>query len=978
MKKGKKLSNKVFGAIVFPVLAILLVVTLVANYFLNQYASIISIFLNQSTYEIVDETPTGLAGTLDLEYIKSDYSIYDSNGKLTGYDLNARDAHDTALGIEVEAEGIVLLYNKDNALPLTGKSVTLFSKSSVNLLYSGGGSGVVDTSTVKDLKTALEDGGFSVNPTVWDFYKSVLSDYARDQKGVHEVPPSVFDTSIEASIITGYHDAAIVVLAREGQENIDITTNERDEGGYMMQLSNEEKQLLEYVNGKFDTVIVLINSCNTMELGFLEEYENIKACLLVGYFGSTGIDALPKILTGEINPSGRLSDTYAYDSFSSPAMQNFLQGRLSNESVSSFPVKKSSFVVYAEGIYVGYKYYETRYEDAILGQGNAGNYDYATAVQFPFGYGMSYTTFEWSNFTVSETDATYEIDVTVKNTGHAAGKDVVEIYMQSPYTEYDRANKVEKASVELVGFAKTGTISAGGSETVHISVPKEVRRAYDAYGAGTYILDAGTYYFTAAQDAHQALNNIIAVAHPEKANSLVVIENTTTTSGSMVYSSVVAEQDNTIYSSTVNYDGSTGAAIANQFDNADVKTYESDFNYLSRSDWTGTFPTQFKDRRWSIPDDLAQAIVGNPYQDDPNAVMPETNAGNGMVLLDMMGKDYDDPDWELLLDNLNADIMNEMIALGGWQTIAIPEINKPASKDIDGPAGISSTLGGEGDSGARCVNMPAGTIEACTWNYDLMVEVGKAIGEDGMTSGYQGWYAPGAGIHRTPYGGRNFEYFSEDGFLTGKMSAAETLGIQSKGMYCYMKHFVLNDQEVDRFGITEFINEQALREIYAYAFEIAVREADCRGMMAGFDCIGPYWCGANTALLTNVLRDEWGFKGIVVTDYASANSAYMLIDAGTQAGSDLWLNTAGGIYDMPNAASNATQMQALRRATKNILYTVLQTSAMNGVSAYTKVKIVTPPWKIAMYAVDAAVAVVVIGGCALAIRRIMKNKKTEV
>ena len=974
MKKGKKMSNKVFGAIVFPLLAILLVVTLVANYFLNQYASIISIFFNQSTYEIVDETPADLAGTLDLEYIKSDYSIYDSNGKLTGYDLDARDANDTALGIEVEAEGIVLLYNKDNALPLTGKSVSLFSKSSVDLLYSGGGSGVVDTATVKPLKQALEDGGFSVNPTVWDFYESVKGDYSRDQKGVHEVSPSVFDTSIAASILTGYNDAAIVVLAREGQENIDISTKERDEGGTMMQLSNEEKELLQYCNDKFDTVIVLINSCNTMELGFLEDYPNIKACLLVGYFGSTGIDALPKVLSGEVNPSGRLSDTYAYDSFSAPAMQNFLQGKLSNDGVESFPVKKSSYVVYAEGIYVGYKYYETRYEDAILGQGNAGNYDYAATVQFPFGYGLSYSTFEWSNFTTTETDNAYEFTVTVKNTGTCAGKDVVEIYMQSPYTAYDIANGVEKASVELVGFAKTGEIAPGASETVKVSVPKEVRRAYDAYGVGGYILDAGTYYFTAAQDAHQAVNNIIAEAHPDKADSVVTIANTTTANGSMVYSSEVSAQDNSIYSTTVNYDGTTGSPIVNQFANADVKTYESSFNYLSRNDWVGTFPTQFMDRKWTIPDDLAQAIAGNPYQDDPNAEMPKTNAGNGLVLLDMMGKPYDDPDWELLLDNLNADIMNDLIALGGWQTIAIPEINKPASKDIDGPAGISSTLGGNGDSGARCINMPAGTIEACTWNLELMERVGAAIGEDGLTSGYQGWYAPGAGIHRTPYGGRNFEYFSEDGFLTGKMSAAETLGIQSKGMYCYMKHFVLNDQEVDRFGITEFINEQALREIYAYAFEIAVREADCRGMMAGFDCIGPYWCGANTALLTNVLRGEWGFKGIVVTDYASANAAYMLIDAGTQAGSDLWLNTANGIYDLPNAASNATQMQALRQATKNILYTVLKTSAMNGVSAYTKVKTVTPLWMMFMYAADVVVAIIVVGGAILAVRRIRKNK----
>lgn len=972
--KKKKLSNKAYAAITFPILAIVLVVVIVANYYALQYASIISIFFQQDTHEVVDETPDELVGTLDLEYVKSNYSVYDSDGNLTGYDLDKRDADDSAIGAEVEEEGIVLLYNEDGALPLTGKNVSLFSKSSVDLLYSGGGSGVVDTTSVKTLRDALEEGGYSVNPTLWEFYESVASDYSRDQKSVNEVSPSVFDTSIEASILTGYNDAAIVVLSREGQENIDISVNERDEGGTMMQLSNEEKELLQYCNDRFDTVIVLINSCNTMELGFLEEYPNVKACLLVGYFGSTGIDALPGILSGEINPSGRLSDTYAYDSFSSPAMQNFLQGRLSNDSVDSFPVNKSSFVVYAEGIYVGYKYYETRYEDAVLGRANTGDYDYATAVQFPFGYGLSYTTFTWSDLTVSETDDTFEFAVTVTNTGSVAGKDVVEIYMQSPYTDYDIQNNVEKASAELVGFAKTAEIAPGASQVVEVSVSKEVRRAYDAYGTKGYILDAGTYYFTAAQDVHQAVNNIIAEAYPDKADGMVTIANTTITDGSMVYSNKVTEMDTSSYSTSVNYDGTEGAVITNQFTEADVTTYESDYTYLSRNDWVGTFPSQYQGRKWSIPDDLAQAIVSNPYEEDSDAEMPATNAQNGMVLMDLMGRDIDDPDWELLLDNLNADIMNELVSLGGWQTIAIPEINKPGSKDIDGPAGISSTLGGNGDSGADCVNMPASTIEACTWNLELIERVGEAIGEDGLTSGYQGWYAPGAGIHRTPYGGRNFEYFSEDGFLTGKMSAAEIKGVQSKGMICYMKHFVLNDQEVDRFGITEFCNEQALREIYLDAFEIAVREADCRGMMAGFNCLGPYWCGANESLLTNVLREEWGFKGVVVTDYASANSAYMLIDAGLQAGSDLWLNTAEGIYDLPEAANSASQMQMLRRATKNILYTVVNSSAMNGVSSYTKVNYVTPTWQKLMYAADVLIGIIVAGGAFLAVRRIRRNK----
>ena len=969
----KRMSNKVFASIVFPIMAIVLVGMIVANVMLNQYASIISIYFNQATYEQVDETPANMKGKLDLEYIKSDYSQYDKDGKLTGYDLAARDAHNAALCTEVESEGIVLLTNEDNALPLAGKNVSLFSISSVNILYGGGGSGTVDASSCKTLKQAFEDAGFVVNGALWDLYSANSRKYVRDKKAVNEMPVSMFDASVEASF-ANYADAAIVVLAREGQEGIDISTAERDEGGTMLQLSNQEKELMQYVNDHFDKVIVLLNCCNPMELGFLNEYENVKACLLVGFFGTTGIDAVPAVLNGSVNPSGRLSDTYAYDSLSAPSLQNFKRSKMSNSTVT-FPVSKASYAVYEEGIYVGYRYYETRYEDAVMGREHTGNYDYATAVQFPFGYGLSYSNFTWSNFAVSETDKDFVFTVTVKNTGSAAGKDVVEIYMQSPYTDYDIANAIEKASVELVGFAKTGLLNPGDEETVTVNVPKELRRAFDAYGSKTYILDAGTYYFTAAQDAHQAVNNIIARKDAAKQDQLVLVPNTSTAQGNMVYENQVAEADHKLYTSTVNYRGDTGAAIQTRFASADLKTYDPNFVYLTRSNWEGTFPTPYQNRKWAIPDDMAKLFTTNPYHDEAGIPMATTKAINGMALLDMKGKSFDDPDWEKLLDNLDAKTMNDLVAMGGWQTIAISDIVKPQSKDIDGPAGISSTLGGEGSSGAKCINMPAGTIEGCTWNTALMRQVGLAIGEDGLTSGYQGWYAPGAGIHRTPYGGRNFEYISEDGFLTGKICAEEVAGTQDKGMYAYMKHLVLNDQEVDRYGITEFTNEQALRQIYMLPFEIAVREADCQGMMAAFDCLGPNWCGLSKELLTDVLRDEWGFQGIVVTDYASANAAYMFIDAGIQAGCDLWLNTADGIYNLPNVAENPTMVNALRRATKNILYTVLQSSAMNGVSQYSKVKRVTPGWQKLMYGADVVVGIALVAGTVLAIKRMKKNKK---
>lgn len=968
--KKKKMGNIAFASICGAVIAVVLAVLIVANVLLFRYESIVTIFLQQTNYEYIDETPEDQAGSIDTEYYKSNYSKYDADGNLIGYDTAKRDADDRALGILAESEGIVMLKN-ENGLPIPkGSKLSLFSSSTVDMLYGGGGSGSVEPSTCKDLKTAFEDGGYQVNQTLWQYYKDC--DYRRGTNSVGEAPVSEYsgNTAIMQSI-NEYNDAAIVVISRQGREGQDFSTEPlRGEEATMLQLVKNEVDMIEFCNEHFDNVVVILNTGNPMELGYLEEFNNIKACLWVGYFGSAGIDALPMVISGDVNPSGHLSDTYAYDSLSAPAMQNFIHGVFSNDTVSKFPQNKGAYVVYAEGIYVGYKYYETRYEDAVLGTPNTGAYDYEQQVQFPFGYGLSYTTFVWSDFSCEETDDAYNISVTVTNGGNVAGKDVVQIYMQSPYTEYDKQNNIEKASVELVGFDKTGLINPGESEVVNINVSKEERRAYDAYSDQPgYILDAGTYYFTAAEDAHQAINNIL-LAKEVPSDKLAGVGY-----ADMVFVDTVAEQDKEIYDASLTYGGEQGSEITNQFEKTDLKTYDSSFKYLSRSNWEGTWPTLYKERRWELPDDFAQQVVANTYAEDADAEMPLTNAGNGMVLLDMLGKDYGDPDWEKLLDNLNAEIMTELVRMGGWKTNAIPEIIKPQSDDIDGPAGISASLGGLGDSGARCLSVPSEILLASTWDVDLLKRIGEAIGEDGLTSGYEGWYAPGAGTHRGPYGGRNFEYYSEDGFLAGKLCAAEVAGVQSKGMYCYLKHIVLNDAEVMRYGITEFCNEQALREIYLVPFEISVREADCRGMMAAFNSLGPDWCGASEELLTNVLRNEWGFHGIVVTDYASANSSYMFIDAGLQAGCDLWLNTNADVYKLPNASDSATQMQMLRRATKNILYTVLNSAAMNGISPYTRINIVMPPWQKWLVALDVVVGVLAVGLGAFAALRCIRNKK---
>ena len=695
----------------------------------------------------------------------------------------------------------------------------------------------------------------------------------------------------------------------------------------------------------------------------------------VGYPGQEGITSIAKALTGEVNPSGRLVDTYAYDTMSAPATQIFEYGEWTNTN-NEENGPKNAYTVYGESIYIGYRYYETRYEDTVLGQGNASTadseYDYTKQVQYPFGYGISYTQFDYSDFSLTENGDNFTAQVTVTNSGDVAGKDVVEVYFQSPYTDYDRENLVEKSAVELCGFEKTGELAPGESETVSIDIPKETLRAYDYTNAKTYIVDDGTYYFAIGDDCHQALNNILAAKGYTTADGMDADGD-----DSLVGTYEQKEFDNTTYAK----DAATGNEITNQFDYGNIQTYDDSYVYLTRNDWTGTWPTIYGEPnekgRYNAEatEEFVQLSQNNIYQDDPNAEMPTTNSGDNINLITMRGKDYDDEGWDAILDCLTVDEMVEMVRLGGWQTMAIDSISKPMSSDQDGPAGISGELI---MSDVDCMGYPNQELLAATWNKDLALEFGKCIGEDGLSVNVQGWYAPGAGTHRTPLGGRNFEYYSEDTYLAGSMCANEVAGAQSKGMYCYLKHLVLNDQEQRRYGISTFTTEQALRELYLTPFEMAVKDADCHGMMAAFNGIGGIWCGASKELITNVLGNEWGFHGIIVTDYASANDGYMFIDAGLQAGTDLWLNTDSEVYKMGDVSDNATLVTALRNASHDILYTVVNSSAMNGIDENVVVKKVLPLWQYWLIAFDIAMAVIIIGGVILIVRRCRKNNKIEI
>lgn len=948
-KAKKRMSNKTFAGIWGTVLAILLIVVLVGNYFAMKYTTIITRSLGHTTTKV---TTTG-DGSGDNEYFKSDYS---SHEELVD--------HETEFSKQLVAEGIVLMRNQDNVLPLeSSKKISLFGIGSAKFVYSGLGSGAIDTSKTTSLKDALEAEGFQVNPDLYSVYEK-----SEARVGKEEDPSAYLDSVADS--VKEYNDAAIVVISRNGAEAQDLTEDQ-------LSLSDAEMSLVKYANDNFDDVIVMLNTANAIEMGWSNSqyFPNIKACMWVGYPGQEGITSIAKALTGEVNPSGRLVDTYAYDAMSAPATQIFEYGEWTNTN-NEENGPKNAYTIYGESIYIGYRYYETRYEDTVLGQGNASTadseYDYTKQVQYPFGYGISYTQFDYSDFSLTENGDNFTAQVTVTNSGDVAGKDVVEVYFQSPYTDYDRENLVEKSAVELCGFEKTGELAPGESETVSIDIPKETLRAYDYTNAKTYIVDDGTYYFAIGDDCHQALNNILAAKGYTTADGMDADGD-----DSLVGTYEQKEFDNTIYAK----DAITGNDITNQFDYGNIQTYDDSYVYLTRNDWTGTWPTIYGEPnekgRYNAEatEEFVQLSQNNIYQDDPNEEMPTTNSGDNINLITMRGKDYDDEEWDAVLDCLTVDEMVEMVRLGGWQTMAIDSISKPMSSDQDGPAGISGELI---MSDVDCMGYPNQELLAATWNKDLALEFGKCIGEDGLSVNVQGWYAPGAGTHRTPLGGRNFEYYSEDTYLAGSMCANEVAGAQSKGMYCYLKHLVLNDQEQRRYGISTFTTEQALRELYLTPFEMAVKDADCHGMMAAFNGIGGIWCGASKELITNVLGNEWGFHGIIVTDYASANDGYMFIDAGLQAGTDLWLNTDSEVYKMGDVSDNATLVTALRNASHDILYTVVNSSAMNGIDENVVVKKVLPLWQYWLIAFDIAMAVIIIGGVILIVRRCRKNNKIEI
>ena len=869
---------------------------------------------------------------------------------------------------EVEGEGIVLLKNDNNILPLKeGSDVALVGVTILDPVYGGTGSGAVDANGAANYYDVMTQAGYNVvDKALLDYY--VEKEAKRNAHEIGEIKWSKVKKNNGDTIGNG--EDVIFVVGRVGGEGNDVTVTIDDtlDDDYL-KLNENELSILEGLkelkdDGKIRSITMIINSANPMSVGFLnDEAYGVDAALWVGSVGQTGIYAVGDVISGKTNPSGSLPDTWWVDNQLNPVQNNF--GSYTYADANNFDLgtnanKFNQYVVYQEGIYVGYKYTETRYEDVVMGTPNAGDFNYNSIVGYPFGFGLSYTSFSFSDMQVEKTgegqQTSYDVSVKVTNTGAVAGKKTVQVYAQKPYTEYDKQNGIEKAAVELAGYGKTAILQPGESEVVKVNVPEYFLTSYDATGTGVYILDEGHYYLTVADDSHAAANNILAAKGMTTENGMTAAGDASLTYG----------MDYTFDAETYATSYGTGSEVKSLFADADVNRYEGSGDnsvvYYSRSNWAGTVtsgPVQLT---------MTAQIAADAKLDDsdlPDATgieFPTMGVSANLQLVNMMDYDYDDPQWDIFMDQLTYEQMAKLCANGLRMTINIDAIGKPLTVDHNGPSGVTQkySVGENGyavqtndpqkDIKGTCY--PCNGIIAATFNDELIREVGELIGEDAMWAGYAGLYGTGLNIHRSPYAGRVFEYYSEDGTLTGLVDTAETLGIQSKGVYVYNKHFVLNDQENNRAGIATWINEQALREIYLRAFELPIVNADAKCVMTAFNRLGAQWAGAYTELLTDWLRGEAGMEGFAVTDMY--DDTYMVKANEVVAGNDIPDNYVGddisqfAAYGPNGTTPNAAVAQALRTSSKRVLYTVLHSRGMDGISSNTQIVSVTPWWQMTL------------------------------
>lgn len=967
--KGCKRKHVTLWKVLAIVCAVVLVITSAASVLLNMFDNTVAAFLGGTFWELEHGDPNAIYYEMDFA---SNEEMYDYGDELCR---------------QVEAEGAVLLMN-NGALPLgEGAKVSTLSSNSVNLVYGGTGSGNVDASKADNFKVALEKSGLVVNPTLWDYYTtgegaaynrsagSGESAVLAGQASIAEVPMDVYPEDVKSSIAE-YGDAVIITISRVGGEGYDL---EFQEYNYLA-LDENEKAMIQYAVaqkevGAVKNVVVLINSSNALQVDFLQDETcAVDAVLWIGGVGISGTNAVADILSGKVNPSGSLADTYCYDNFSSPAMQNFVPTIYGGADGVIVPTHAQTYMIYQEGIYVGYKYYETRYEDYVMGTGNAGDYAYGEDVAFPFGYGLSYTDFALSGMTGAynaETDQ-FELSVTVTNTGDMAGKKTVQVYSQAPYTAYDIEHGVEKASVNLAGFVKTGIIEPGQSETVTVRVDKRDLASFDTYGEGTYILDEGTYYLAAAENAHDAVNNVLAKKGYTAASTNGRMDGEG--QASLVYTWNQAAFDAETYSTSLN-----GTEITNQVSDADLNLNEAagaSITYLSRNDWEGTWPKEIL--QLELTEGLIEGLQDVQYDPaDYEAVeMPTLGADNGLSLYDLMGKDYDDPLWDELLDQLTFDEMVSMIGDSFHWRMPAESVNAPGARDENGPQGLTAALLGSGLGDVEPTAFTSEDVMAATFNTELMYEVGNMIGNNCLAADVVCLYGPGSNIHRTAYGGRNFEYYSEDGFLSGEIGGAEVQGIQDKGVDVVLKHFALNDCEQERIGQAAWINEQAAREVYLKAFQKPLEEAGGNGVMTAYTRWGTTWAGGHKGLMTNIMREEWGNNGMSITD--NVLTTYVTGASGVLAGTTTYDAMMPYINnELPKYENDPVMVAAMREACHHNLYAMANSSGMNGIGADTVVKRVTPGIISKVQTAAIASGVLLVLFAALWIRGAKKFRKTE-
>lgn len=934
--------------------------------------------LGISTSRVVNEDG---ADADETTYFESEY------GELNAENLQTLISDTYAESVTEQEEGSVLLKNEDNALPLSEDetSVTLFGHSVVQPLYksnSAGSSGYEGKYCI-DLYTALSDAGFEINGTLYNAYKesdtmrsSGVAAFGQEatEWSLGEEDISFYTDKLRQSWEDNYNDVAIVMLSREGGEGAELYME--DEAGIsQLALHQEEKDLLQMIkdSGKFEKTIVLVNSGNAMELGWLDEYD-VDACLWIGLPGQRGFEGVANILTGKANPSGRLTDTYAVNSLSAPAVvnggyhnQNWTNLDYVLDNSDDLDSDVSWYTVQAEGIYIGYKYYETRYEDLILGQGNASTekgsstgkaWSYTDEVSYPFGYGLSYTTFDQTLDSVEVTDDTVTVTVTVTNTGDVAGKSVVQVYAQTPYGDYEKENLVEKSAIQLVNFDKTDVLEPGESETVTIECDKYLLASYDYTNTQGYIMSEGDYYISVGDNAHDALNNVLAA----KGASGMVDVSGAPSSGSVDKTYTWSEEfDDTTYR-TSQY---TDEEVTNQFADCDINYWiEDSVTYLSRNDWDGTYPTA--PVQIEATDEMIEVLGGEYYEkpEDALSVDDYTQGDNqGIPLASMIGKDFNDEDWETYLNQFTVEELATLTA-DNFGTAEIPTVGKPAVVVGDGPDGVGGKFDEEkyGDGRDDCC-FPCENILASTFNKELLQRRGELMAEEAMYLGMAQVWMPGVNLHRTPFGGRNFEYYSEDAVMSYLCIIPEVQAMESKGVHAGAKHVAGNDQENNRQGISVFFNEQAYREGALRGCESAVTEGGGMAVMHGFNRLGMKWCSSSEALCTQVLRNEWGFYGQQETDAVATDEGYRAhFTTSLAAGTNTYcLDFSGASSRAITAAIESNDdgylLGKLRDSAHYYLYIIANSSIMNGYSVDSKVVAVTPWWQPTMYVIIGVFAV---------------------